>query len=196
VAQGSLHPAGSLYEKPVNTNHSIEQHRHFVEVLEENGACAHTRAWAPVCGCAPLYDRPCLCMCIRAWVGGVAGVLVVDVREILMLDTDTSVGARLRLEEFAATRLEYRMDPSCAGRARPGDDYYVSAEYKHKVLRAMSSEQLVDIVMTNPTVTILPSGRDTHFTAAYAFQPLSNVVFTRDQQVTTRKVAPTRPCSD
>ena len=46
-AQGSLHPAGSLYEKPVNTRVSIEEHRAFVKVLEENGAarvCARVRA--------------------------------------------------------------------------------------------------------------------------------------------------------
>ena len=116
------------------------------------------------------------------------GVTVLDVRDILILDTATSVGARLRLEEFAATRLVYQMDKTCESRVRPGDDYYISNEYKTKVLQAMSAEQLVDIVMTNPTVTILPSGRDTYFTASYSFQPLSNVVFTRDQQVTTRKV--------
>ena len=118
------------------------------------------------------------------------GVTVLDVRDILLADTATSVGARLRLEEFAATRLVYMMDKSCEGRARDGDDYYISNDYKKMVLAAMSAEQLVDIVMTNPTVTILPSGRDTYFTAAYSFQPLSNVVFTRDQQVTTRKVGP------
>jgi len=118
---------------------------------------------------------------------------VLDVRDILILDTDTSVGARLRLEEFAATRLVYQMDKSCGDRARDGDDYYISNDYKKKVLAAMSADQLADIVMTNPTVTILPSGRDTYFTAAYSFQPLSNSVFTRDQQVTTRKAREARP---
>ena len=32
-----------------------------------------------------------------------------------------------------------------------------------------------------------PSGRDTGLVAKYTFDPLSNVVFTRDQQITTRK---------
>ena len=119
---------------------------------------------------------------------GAVGVTVFDVRDILMLDTMVSVGARIRLEELAATRLVYKMDPSCQSRLRPGDDYFISNEYKRKVLEAMSPEQLVDICMTLPTVTILPSGRDTYFTATYAFEPLSNAVFTRDQQITTRKV--------
>lgn len=51
----------------------------------------------------------------------------------------------------------------------------------------MSSSQLVDLIMTNPTVHISPSQRDTHFTAQYSFQPLSNMVFTRDQQIVTKK---------
>lgn len=185
-AQGSLHPAGSLYEKPVNTRKSIEQHRQFVRVLEENGPCLprEARPWRVEAAAltptrrtrSPRATRTCC-----------TGVTVLDVRDILILDTDTSVGARLRLEEFAATRLVYQMDKSCGDRARDGDDYYISNDYKKKVLAAMSADQLADIVMTNPTVTILPSGRDTYFTAAYSFQPLSNSVFTRDQQVTTRK---------
>lgn len=51
----------------------------------------------------------------------------------------------------------------------------------------MSSSQLVDLIMTNPTVHISPTQRDTHFTASYSFKPLSNMVFTRDQQIVTKK---------
>ena len=39
--------------------------------------------------------------------------------------------------------------------------------------------------MTNPTVHVRPSYRDTGLSASYTFQPLSNLVYTRDQQVTT-----------
>lgn len=90
--------------------------------------------------------------------------------------------------------------------------YFLGNAYKAKVLEAMSADQLVDIILTNPTVHISPSYRDTvcwdlvgmgswfceivptklmaaaqGFTAAYKFNPLSNIVFTRDQQITTKK---------
>jgi len=47
----------------------------------------------------------------------------------------------------------------------------------------MSVTQLIDIILINPTVHLTPSGRDTGFTASYTFEPLSNLVYTRDQQV-------------
>ncbi len=51
----------------------------------------------------------------------------------------------------------------------------------------MSTTQLIDTVMINPTVSLQPSYRDTGLTASYTFEPLSNLVYTRDQQVTTCK---------
>ena len=47
----------------------------------------------------------------------------------------------------------------------------------------MSVSQLIDIILINPTVHLTPSFRDTGLTASYTFQPLSNLVYTRDQQV-------------
>ena len=52
-----------------------------------------------------------------------------------------------------------------------------------KVLEHMSVSQLIDIILINPTVHLTPSFRDTGLTASYTFQPLSNLVYTRDQQV-------------
>ena len=67
------------------------------------------------------------------------------------------------------------------------DRKYVSDEYKREVVEHMSVPQLIDTIMTNPTVRITPSYRDTGLTASYTFQPLSNLVYTRDQQITTCK---------
>ena len=55
-------------------------------------------------------------------------------------------------------------------------------EYKLEVLEHMSIAQLIDTIMINPTVHISPSYRDTGLAAVYTFQPLSNLVYTRDQQ--------------
>lgn len=61
---------------------------------------------------------------------------------------------------------------------------YVSDQYKRVVLEHMSIEQLIDTLMINPTVHLSPSYRDTGLHASYTFQPLSNLVYTRDQQIT------------
>lgn len=63
--------------------------------------------------------------------------------------------------------------------------YYLSDAYKRKVIEAMSVSQLIDTLLINPTVHLAPSYRDTGLTATYSFQPLSNLVYTRDQQITT-----------
>ena len=54
---------------------------------------------------------------------------------------------------------------------------------RDQVIEHMSATQLIDICLINPTVHLTPSGRDTGFTASYTFEPLSNLVYTRDQQV-------------
>lgn len=51
----------------------------------------------------------------------------------------------------------------------------------------MSLEQLIDTIMIHPTVTLSQSGRDTGFLSTYSFQPLANLVYMRDQQITTAK---------
>jgi arginine deiminase len=63
------------------------------------------------------------------------------------------------------------------------DRYYVTKEYMKEVLEHMSIAQLIDTILINPTVHISPSYRDTGLSATYTFKPLSNLVYTRDQQV-------------
>ncbi|KNC85787.1 hypothetical protein SARC_02050 [Sphaeroforma arctica JP610] len=151
-SMGAMHPAGSLYEKPVNIMDTIRQHEKFKELLRENGAT------------------------------------VLDVKQVLSEDTNKFVNARLDLENLAASMMTYQLDPTCDDRLLNKDDrYYLGNAYKAKVLSAMSASQLVDVILTRPTVTLTPSLRDTGFTAAYQLFPLSNVVFTRDQQITTKK---------
>ena len=62
------------------------------------------------------------------------------------------------------------------------DRYYLTDEYMREVLEHMSIAQLIDTILINPTVHIAPSYRDTGLSATYTFQPLSNLVYTRDQQ--------------
>ena len=57
-----------------------------------------------------------------------------------------------------------------------------------QVLAEMSTDHLIDMILTIPTVYLKPSLRDTGFTSSYQFNPLTNMQFTRDQQITTAKV--------
>jgi len=149
---GALHPAGSLYERPVNMRQCTLQHEAFRQALRSNG------------------------------------VHCLTVREILLYDTTRDVRARVELEDLAATRLRYELDPNCEERLlSQADRFYIGDTYKRQVLESSSAEQLVDIVLTGPTVHVMPSFRDTGFTARYSFEPLTNVQFTRDQQVTTAR---------
>ena len=149
---GALHPAGSLYERPVNMTACTRQHAAFRAALRTYG------------------------------------VRCVTVREVLLYDTDTCVRARCALEDLAGARLTYAMDAGCEPRLLSAEDrFFVGDEYKRSVLAAMSAEQLADVVMCVPTVHVLPSYRDTGFTARYAFEPLTNAQFTRDQAATTAR---------
>lgn len=116
------------------------------------------------------------------------GVRVLTVREILAYNVDTNMSARVDLEELAFSALTYVMAPGTDALAlAEADRYYLSDTYKREVISAMSTTQLIDTVMINPTVSLQPSYRDTGLTASYTFEPLSNLVYTRDQQVTTCK---------
>ncbi|KAK2079528.1 hypothetical protein QBZ16_001922 [Prototheca wickerhamii] len=114
------------------------------------------------------------------------GVRVLTVREILAYGTEDHVGARVDLEEFAMQALTYELAPGARLEdIEEVDRYYLSDDYKRKVLEHMSVPQLIETIMINPTVRLSPSYRDTGLTASYTFAPLSNLVYTRDQQITT-----------
>ena len=111
---------------------------------------------------------------------------VLTVRDILSYGVDSHMGARVDLEELAMRALEYRLaDGADAASVSEADRVYLTDDYKRRVLEHMSIGQLIDTIMINPTVHLAPSSRDTGLVATYAFQPLSNLVYTRDQQVTT-----------
>eukprot|EP00177_Eucheuma_denticulatum_P005686 GFKZ01010355.1.p1 GENE.GFKZ01010355.1~~GFKZ01010355.1.p1 ORF type:complete len:474 (+),score=74.17 GFKZ01010355.1:170-1591(+) len=161
---GSLHPAGALYEKPVNIRSARLAHASFVNMLRRKGATVY------------------------------------DVRAILTNRVDWSVGDRIALENLAFSCLTYiyhgreggalKVCESVGGLRGTGDnvaEFYVSDTYKRHVIEEMGTQQLVDIIFTHPTVTVSPSTRDTGFTASYQFDPLSNIAFVRDQQITTRR---------
>lgn len=114
------------------------------------------------------------------------GVRVLTVREILAFGVEERMGARVELEELAADTLTYKLaEGHAASDLSEADAFYLGDAYKRQVVSAMSTSQLIEICLINPTVTLMPSYRDTGLTASYTFEPLSNLVYTRDQQITT-----------
>jgi arginine deiminase len=93
----------------------------------------------------------------------------------------------MALEKFAMNALTYACSEEDVDAVRPSDRYYLTDEYKMEVLSSMSVHQLIETILINPTVHLAPSYRDTGLTATYSFMPLSNLVYTRDQQITTAK---------
>ncbi|CAD7696331.1 unnamed protein product [Ostreobium quekettii] len=152
LMMGGLHPRASLFDRPVNLDHSRQQHKKFRQVLRSYG------------------------------------LRVITVREVLAFGADDHVAARLGLEDLAMNSLSYRLAEGVSIEdVRENDRFYLTDDYKQTVLEGMGVAQLIDVLMSNPTVYLSPSDRDTGLRSAYEFHPLSNLVYTRDQQVTTAK---------
>lgn len=116
------------------------------------------------------------------------GLKVLTVREVLAFGAEEHVGARISLEDLAMMALNYRIAEGFQlEELSKCEQYYLSDEYKRRVLEGMSVYQLIEVVLVNPTVWLAPSDRDTGLTSTYEFQPLSNLVYMRDQQITTAK---------
>jgi len=117
------------------------------------------------------------------------GVKVVTVRQLLKAECDTDMKQRLSVEEFAMKCLTYKLhEGSDASLLDLDDKFLLSDQYKEKIVSEMNVEQLVDIILTNPTIILRKSDINTALTStSVSFSPLSNLVFCRDQQITTKK---------
>lgn len=93
-------------------------------------------------------------------------------------------------EEMVAVAVEtltYRFEGDRAALSRDAR-YQLSDEYKREVLAHQSPEALAEVILTRPTVVLRASARNTELEVVdFRFNPLGNLVFTRDQQITTAK---------
>jgi arginine deiminase len=185
LMMGGLHPRGSLYERPVNIESARLQHAHFRQVLREHGVRVLTvreiLAFGADSHMGARADLEDLAMTALTYVlGQGTGDTVEDTGAAA---AEAGAGGEKDGNNNAAPAAAAANPPSLD----PEDAFYLTDDYKRSVLEAMSVTQLIDIILINPTVTLTPSGRDTGLTASYTFQPLSNLVYTRDQQITTGK---------
>lgn len=169
---GSCHPNGSLYEKPLDLRAAQREHLRFREELEKNGCVVRT------------------------------------VREILAQDCETDVMARVALEDLAMSSMKYELATAVRGTDSPiapldamqltsTEAYLLSDEYKKTCIEKMDVEQLVEVVLTRPTILLQKADKDTELLVVnYTYEPLVNLIFCRDQQITTaRGVVMGRPRS-
>ena len=65
---------------------------------------------------------------------------------------------------------------------------YTSNEYKKEIINKLSDDQLVDIILNNPKYILSPTKLNTFIEPkSISFNPLGNLIFCRDQQITTKK---------
>ena len=93
---------------------------------------------------------------------------------------------RHELEEFAKTCIKYELAPGVTlDQLSPDDQKLLTDEYKTVTVQKMTPEQLVDIIMTQPTV-LIERPADRHLVShKVVMEPLTNLTFCRDQQITT-----------
>ena len=107
--------------------------------------------------------------------------------EVLTQDCDEDVVARISLEQLAFSCLEYKLANEADRENLTATElFYLSDDYKRECLDKMDKQQLADIVLTHPTVYLAKADKDTELlTMSTSFNALANLVFTRDQQLTT-----------
>lgn len=108
------------------------------------------------------------------------GIKMYTVRDILKLNKEG-------LLNLAMAALTYECENEDDGKDNPDFLFYISDEYKRKVLESLTLDQVVDVVLTRPTYKLKYVPRNTYVEPVnLAFRPLGNLLFVRDQQITTQ----------
>ena len=65
---------------------------------------------------------------------------------------------------------------------------YTKDDYKQEIINKLSEDQLVDVVLNNPKYILAPTNLNTFIEPKLiSFNPVGNLIFCRDQQITTKK---------
>ena len=96
------------------------------------------------------------------------------------------------LKELAFKALKYEIDDNVK-LDENSTNYkqfmtYVNDTYKKDVINKLSEDQLVDVILNNPTYKLRPTELNTFIEpTSISFNPLGNLIFCRDQQITTAR---------
>jgi arginine deiminase len=108
-------------------------------------------------------------------------IKMLTVRECLKINRDS-------LEKFAATCLNYVAENPEDGSNCEKFQYYMSDDYKMSVIRKLDSDQLVDMILSQPTFKLRYTEINTNVEFVdISFKPLGNLIYVRDQQIITQK---------
>ena len=99
---------------------------------------------------------------------------------------------RTALKNLASEALKYELEDNVKIDVNSSNYeqfmYYLNDSYKNEVLGKLSDDQLVDVVLNNPTYKLRPTDLNTFIEPTLiSFNPLGNLIFCRDQQITTAK---------
>ncbi len=110
------------------------------------------------------------------------GARVLQITDILMYDCDNKDGKALEeLRNFASKILTYDTSELSA------ESQIEQEKYKINALQDLSAEELVRIIIDQPTVKLAETAINTGITATYVTNPLMNLFYTRDQMITTAR---------
>lgn len=108
-------------------------------------------------------------------------IKLMSVRDCLKLNKEALIN-------LAKDALTYEVANANEGKENPDFLYYISDEYKISVLNKLAEDQLVDVVLTRPTYVMKYVSVNTYVEPVeIRFRPLGNLLFARDQQITTQK---------
>ena len=119
-------------------------------------------------------------------------IKLITVEEALLLDREELMKlAKESLNYYRETKVELKKEEESPSKRKSSfDDYctYSGEEYKEKVLNKFSEKNLLNIILTRPTIKLRHTEKDTFIEpTSINFNPLGNLVFCRDQQITTKK---------
>ena len=122
------------------------------------------------------------------------GIKLITVEEALLIKENSDELMKLAknsLNYGRETKIEEKKEEDNKRKRKSSiDDYcnYSSEEYKEKVLKKFTKKNLINIILTRPTMKLKHIETDTFIeSTSITFCPLGNLVFCRDQQITTQK---------
>ena len=99
-------------------------------------------------------------------------------KESLNYERETKVD-EINIEDVKKKRRKSSFEEYCL---------YSSEEYKEKILKKFSKKHLINIILTRPSIKLKHIETDTFIeSTSINFTPLGNLIFCRDQQITTKK---------
>eukprot|EP00667_Euglena_gracilis_P002832 EG_transcript_2839 len=122
-------------------------------------------------------------LAVKSLVAALAarGVEVLSLGDIFRIGTE--LDDRHRLEEFAMAAIQYE---TTATSLTAAEAHLLSTEYKRRTVEQLDTFDLVDAIITRPTLTLEKCTPTSTLTStAYHFRPMPNLVFTRDPVVVT-----------